>query len=196
LAGWPAVSLLVSVKLLFSMFDRAAQDHRTVRDDQRTVPDGPPADGTVPHGPSTSEIVRDCVPDDRHSSGTGNRWQIGATGPAGADPRSVAGTPGGSVTPPGAGRGGAAPDVGDVADLIPAARAARAALADAGRRLTRDGLADRMRGAGCGVSNARACLLAKILRAEDAVLTPDLRITPRAGITMLPVRTSLTVTTS
>jgi hypothetical protein len=38
LAGWPAISLLVSIKLLFSMFGHA-------KDDQWTVPDGPP--GTI-----------------------------------------------------------------------------------------------------------------------------------------------------
>jgi hypothetical protein len=92
LAGWPAVSLLVSVKLLFSMFDHAAQDHRT-------VPDGPPADGTVPDGPSTPGIVPDRGPDDTSSARTGNGRGTGATGPAGADTRSVAGTPGGTLTP-------------------------------------------------------------------------------------------------
>src|SRR5262249_42033881 len=54
LAGWPAISLLVSIKLLFSMFDHAAdvavtvrEDRPLVRDDQRTVPDGPLVPGTV-----------------------------------------------------------------------------------------------------------------------------------------------------
>jgi hypothetical protein len=61
--------------------------------------------------------------------------------------------------------------VRDVADLIPAARAARAALAASGRRLSRDALADRMRDDGHAVSNARACLLVKILKAEDTVTT-------------------------
>jgi hypothetical protein len=166
LAGWPAVSLLVSVKLLFSMFDRTAQDHRT-------VPDGPPADGTVPDGRSTPGIVPDGVPDETHSSGTGNGHGVGAAGPAGAGTRSVAGAPGDAPAAPGAGRGGTVTAVGDVADLIPAARAARGALTGAGRRLTRDALADRMRGAGHGVSNARACLLVRVLRAEDAVTTLD-----------------------
>jgi hypothetical protein len=58
--------------------------------------------------------------------------------------------------------------VPDVANLIPAARAARTALAAAGRRLSPDALADRMRD-GHGVSNARAGLLVKILKAEDTV---------------------------
>jgi hypothetical protein len=166
LAGWPAVSLLVSVKLLFSMFDHATQD-------QRTVPDGPPAHRTVPDGPSTPGIVPDGVLDNTCSSGTGRGREVGTTGPAGADRRSLRDAPGGALTARGGGRGGAATDVGDVAGLIPAARAARAALTDAGRRLTRDALADRMRGAGHGVSNARACLLVRVLRAEEAVTALD-----------------------
>jgi hypothetical protein len=56
-----------------------------------------------------------------------------------------------------------------VAHLIPAARAARAALADDGRRLSRDALADAMRDDGHSVSNERASLLVKILKAEQDV---------------------------
>jgi len=38
LAGWPALSMLVSVKLLSAMFDHEKDDQRTiVRDDQRTA---------------------------------------------------------------------------------------------------------------------------------------------------------------
>jgi hypothetical protein len=58
-----------------------------------------------------------------------------------------------------------------VANLIPAARAARTALAADGRSLSRDALADRMRDDGHGVSNARASLLVKILRAEEGLAT-------------------------
>jgi hypothetical protein len=36
LAGWPAISLLVSIKLLFSMFDHDKEDRPVVQDDQRT----------------------------------------------------------------------------------------------------------------------------------------------------------------
>jgi hypothetical protein len=46
-------------------------------------------------------------------------------------------------------------DIRTVAHLIPAARAARAALANDGRSLSRDALADAMRDDGRGVSNAR-----------------------------------------
>jgi hypothetical protein len=67
-----------------------------------------------------------------------------------------------------------------VASLIPAARAARAALANSGRSLSRDALAEAMRDGGHGVSNARASLLLKILKAElDA--TPFAAPSNRAG---------------
>jgi hypothetical protein len=60
-------------------------------------------------------------------------------------------------------------DLSDVAHLIPAARAARAALSASGRTLSRDRLADRMREDGRGVSNARASLLLRVLKAEQHV---------------------------
>jgi hypothetical protein len=44
-------------------------------------------------------------------------------------------------------------------------------LATDGRSLSRDALADRMREDGYGVSNARACLLVRILRAEETAVT-------------------------
>ena len=163
LAGWPAISLLVSIKLLFSMFDGDNKDQRTVRDDQRTVPDGTAVPGTVPG----------TGPADTRPSGTSggpgtdnDRPSATGTGPATGAP----GTPGGAAPVRGAAvRGGAALDIRDVSDLIPAARAARAALAATGRRLSRDALADRMREDGYGVSNARAGLLVKILKAEEHV---------------------------
>jgi hypothetical protein len=70
--------------------------------------------------------------------------------------------------------------VRDVARLIPAARAARDALAASGHTLSRDRLADRMRDDGHGVSNARASLLLRIPRAEENV-TP---IEPAASSTV------------
>jgi ribosomal protein L12E/L44/L45/RPP1/RPP2 len=60
-----------------------------------------------------------------------------------------------------------------VAHLIPAARAARAALAETGLSLSRDHLADVMRDAGYGVSNERASLLLKVLKAEQDMTTID-----------------------
>lgn len=62
-------------------------------------------------------------------------------------------------------------DARTVAHLLPAARAAGAALAATGRSLSRDRLAEAMRDDGHGVSNERASLLLKILKAEQDVAT-------------------------
>jgi hypothetical protein len=78
LAGWPAVSMLVSIKLLFSMIDHTKVDQRsTARDDQRTSP-------TVPDVPGT---VRQTGRDEAAPSGTvparrTNALAPSATGPA------------------------------------------------------------------------------------------------------------------
>jgi len=149
LAGWPALSMLVSVKLLFAMFDHENVDQRT------TVPDDQRTSGTVP-----AERTNTLAPS--------------ATGPADrpADP-----TPGQLATPGnaapartgGAGNRAAPLDVRTVAHLIPGARAARTTLASDGRSLSRDNLADAMRDDGHGLSNERASLLLKILKAEQDV---------------------------
>jgi hypothetical protein len=155
LAGWPAVALLVSIKLLFSMFDHGAEDQRPVRDDHRTVPDGPPVRGTVPGTALASGVPSGTVP------------AAGTDGPA----PSATGADGQPAVPADAGPvGGAVPiDNGAVADLLPAARAAQATLAAGGRALSREALADRMRDDGHAVSNARASLLLNILRTEENV---------------------------
>jgi hypothetical protein len=139
LAGWPAVSLLVSIKLLSSMFDHT-DGPATVPDDHRTVP--------TEAGPSPP------------AGETGTAESIPETSGANS-------TPSGAVPP--AGRSGAVADSRDVAHLIPAARAARDALTANGHTLSRDRLADRMREDGYGVSNARAGLLVQILKAETHV---------------------------
>ena len=167
LAGWPALSMLVSVKLLFAMFDHEDVDQRTaVSDDERTS-------GAVPD-------VRRTGQDDAASSGTVHAEGTStpassATGPAGRPS---------DLTPGPASNGGdadstripdrAAPlDIRTVAHLIPAARAARATLAAKDRSLSRDNLADEMRDDGQGVSNERASLLLKVLMAEQRVTTID-----------------------
>ena len=162
LAGWPAISLLVSIKLLFSMFDHAKEDQRTGRDDQRTVPDGPPVPGTD----------RRTVPAQAGPSRTTTGPGTITPGPAGPDAARAPGSPDGQARPGASGRGGAPVDLREVAHLIPAARAARAVLANNGRRLSPDALADAMRD-GYAVSNARASLLLRILKAEENVTTLD-----------------------
>jgi hypothetical protein len=118
----------------------------------------------VPDVPDVPEIVRASGRDDAAPSAT-----VPADRPA--DPAASAppapapggpGHPGGLVAPA---------DVRTVAHLIPAARAARATLAETGLSMSRDHLADVMRDAGHGVSNGRASLLLKILKAEQDMTT-------------------------
>jgi hypothetical protein len=172
LAGWPAVSMLVSVKLLFSMVDHTEVDQRTtVRDDQRTsriVPDVP---GTVHRTGRDEPAPSRAVPGGRTNSSSPS-----ATGTADRTAEPTTGISAGPCTStqpaPGAPGDRPAPiDIRTVADLIPAARAARAALDLDGRSLSRDNLADAMREDGNGVSNARASLLLKILKAEKDMTT-------------------------
>nr|WP_221375104.1 DUF2637 domain-containing protein [Actinoplanes polyasparticus] len=163
LAGWPALSMLVSVKLLFSMFDHEGVDQRTtVRDDQRTSP-------TVPDVPGT---VQQAGRDDLAPSGTvpaGRTSEPAPSAPGTAERTSepAPGRPGDTGTDNHA----AAPlDIRPVSHLISAARAARVTLASDGRSLSRDNLADAMRDDGHGISNARASLLLKVLKAEQDVI--------------------------
>ena len=163
LAGWPALSMLVSVKLLFAMFDHEMKDDQrtVVRDDQRAVPDDQQSVGTVPDVP---EIVRRGGRDDAAPSATvPTERPVGPAADTATPP-----APGGAEHP----GGPAAPvDVRIVAHLIAAARAARVTLAETGLSLSRDHLADVMRDEGHGVSNERASLLLKILKAEQDVST-------------------------
>jgi hypothetical protein len=171
LAGWPAVSMLVSVKLLFSMIDHSKDDQRTaVRDDQRTSPTVPDVPGTVHRtgrdGRAPSGTVPGQGPGRADSSATGpaNRPAAGTT-----DAPVAPGNPGQPATGRTGGQAAAPADIRTVAHLVPAARAARAALARDGRSLSRDNLADAMRDDGTGVSNERASLLLKVLKAEQDV---------------------------
>ncbi|HEY2673423.1 MAG TPA: DUF2637 domain-containing protein, partial [Rugosimonospora sp.] len=119
LAGWPAISLLVSIKMLFSLFDHDEEDRpmvpsrpsvpgtvpETVRADQRTVPDSPAVRGTV----------RGAVHDGSVSSGTAG---LGV-----ALGRSL----GGPETPAGTRRESVRLDARDVVALLPLARQAHTA---------------------------------------------------------------------
>jgi hypothetical protein len=156
LAGWPALSMLVSVKLLFSMIDHTEVDQRTAEDDLRPSADRPSVLGSVPgtrpDGEASSRTMMDGRRGNPGPSATGrtNRTDDAA-------PRRAA-EPGHQATPV---------DIRTVTHLVPAARAARAALAESGRSLSRDALADAMRDDGHAVSNARASLLLKTLKAEQ-----------------------------
>ncbi|MFY1673165.1 DUF2637 domain-containing protein [Plantactinospora sp. WMMB334] len=153
LAGWPALSMLVSVKLLFSMIDHGDLDQRTIRDDQRPADDRSSISGTAPDDGASSGLAAD--------GRTGNSGPVGIRGTdhnGGPPPRRSTDRLDSTVTV----------EVRSVAHLIPAARAARAALTKSGRSLSRDALADVMRDDGHGVSNARASLLLKVLKAEES----------------------------
>jgi hypothetical protein len=173
LAGWPALSMLVSVKLLSAMFDHDTDDQRTiVRDDQRTAGTIPDVPGTVPATGRDDAAPSATVP--------GKRTTIPAPSAPGAGDRPAGHTAGeradvGKLAMSGPGDPGnraAEPlDIHTMAHLIPAGRAACATLASGGRSLSRDNLAGAIRDAGHGVSNERASRLLKILKAEQDVPT-------------------------
>jgi hypothetical protein len=177
LAGWPALSMLAAVKLFFAMFDHEEGDQRpSVRDDQRTSTIVPETSPTVPDvpgtvhrtgraGPAPSGTVPTDRTDELASSGTDRPAKAtvdtsAVPGDAGQPATGHASNPGDRAAPV---------DIRAVAHLIPAARAARATLANGGRSLSRDALADAIRDDGHGVSNARASLLLRILRAEEGL---------------------------
>lgn len=169
LAGWPALSMLVSVKLLFAMFDHGGVDQRTgVADDQRTSGTAMNVPGDVPQSGRDDVALSGTVPAERTEI-----LAPSVTGPAGrsAVPASLHDA---SPARDGEPDERAVPiDVDVVARLIPAARAARSLLVSDGRSLSRDNLADAMRDDGHGVSNERASLLLKILKTEHDVTTID-----------------------
>ncbi|GLZ00671.1 DUF2637 domain-containing protein [Actinoplanes sp. NBRC 103695] len=124
------------------------------------------------------EIVASLYPVAQRRAGRHTGW-IGRATPLRPRPARLIGraSPAGAAGPPGPTShrrpGSSTVEVRSMAQLIPAARAARAALANAGRSLSRDNLADAMRDDGHGVSNARASLLLKILKAERDVISID-----------------------
>ncbi|MFV2084987.1 DUF2637 domain-containing protein [Micromonospora sp. LOL_021] len=155
LAGWPALSMLIAVKLLFGMIDHSEADQQTVRDDQRPSVDRPLNSGTVPQtgpdsgppsGPTLDRQTSPCgVPT---TGGTSRATELTSERSAG---------PAFKPTPV---------DTRTVAHLLPAARTAHETLTATGRSLSRDRLADTMRNNGHGVSNERASLLLRILKTE------------------------------
>jgi hypothetical protein len=173
LAGWPALSLLVTLKLLFSMLEHTAPA-RPAPCGPAVVPDGPVI---VPDGPDGPDDHR-TVPSSSAVSGTapganaaGVRVvpsQRPMVGGAGQDAALGLGRPVGDAgAGPMQGNRARPVDAGAVTGLLPSARRARDVLACNGRALSRDALADAMRRDGQALSNARASLLLKILRAED-----------------------------
>jgi hypothetical protein len=156
LAEWPVLSMLVSVKLMFSMIDHTEVDQRTAEDDQRPSADRPSVPGPVPG----------TGPDGGVSSRTTMDGRTGNPGPSmtGGTNHTDDAIPGRTADPS---HQATRVDIRTVTHLVPAARAARAALAESGRSLSRDALADAMRDDGHGVSNARTSLVLKTLKAEQ-----------------------------
>jgi Protein of unknown function (DUF2637) len=119
IAGWPAIALLIAVKLLSGLLDRR---------------------------PTTS--VSRPITESRREDKGGSPATASETYP-GLDP--------------------------DIIRLLPAAREARDGLSRDGRRLTRDGLAERLRQDGHPVRNSRLTLLLKALRSETATRSPTMQ---------------------
>ncbi|GAA1889907.1 DUF2637 domain-containing protein [Asanoa iriomotensis] len=179
LAGWPALSMLVSVKLLFGLIDHNAVGHQADgRDDQRTSATVPDVPGTVRQTGRDDTAPSGTVPsagtDAPTPSATGPTGRTAAESDTAADGTGQTAARGNDTTD----RTAPPQDIRSVAHLIPAARAARAALAADGRSLSRDNLADAMRDDGHGLSNGRASLLLKVLKAEQDVTTIS-RVTVR-----------------
>jgi len=188
IAGWPALALLISVKLLSGILE-----HRP--DAVPHLPADPDLDGcngearalheqTVPVPPMRADMAGNAHP---RESGRPRARDSAASRPVPANTasqqpssprRTVAATaaePGwlGAAHPFRAGTpAGTLPDLdADIAALLPAARAARDELRTEGYPLTRDTLASRLRQAGHPVRNARLTPLLQALRGEPASLS-------------------------
>jgi hypothetical protein len=144
IAGWPAVALLIAVKLLSGILSEhpaaLAVDRSDAADDQDTGDRPWPAAVPIPG------IARPSAAEVRPSS---------PGGPAVRIRNPAVGVPSGAPL---------------ITDLMPAARAARTSLHRDGHRLTRDTLAARLREDGYPVRNSRLTPLLQALRSES--LTP------------------------
>lgn len=155
IAGWPAVALLIAVKLLSGILGQ----HATARPD--TVPSRLASDQNT-SDPSSAAAVP--MPSRRSSI---PRSQTTGVLPG---PRGSTGTHG---TRPTAGTESVViPDLAAIADLLPAARAARDELHHGGQRLTRDALGARLRDNGHSVRNSYLTQLLQALRTETITPSP------------------------
>jgi len=147
IAGWPALALLIAVKLLSGMLGRGA-------------------------GPCPAAVL-DVTPSRAPGNGTSNGDGAAPrqAAPVRSGSASISTRPVGWRTPdpsPTA-EPGTVPDLAPgVAALLPAARAARDGLHRDGRPLTRDALAARLRQAGYPVRNSCLTPLLHALRSEPA----------------------------
>jgi hypothetical protein len=158
IAGWPAAALLCAIKLLTGMLNRPTASPCRPIDDQdgsqevsrpavlTTDPPGAVGPAARPASARTPPIASATA--DRHQELAQPRTPSAEQQPAT------------SLTPV-------------IAELLPAARAARDALHRDGRRLTRDALAARMRRNGFPVRNARLTPVLEALRNEAPTRSPS-----------------------
>ena len=168
IAGWPAIALLIAVKLLSGMLE--------YRDGDRPAT----AFGTVPALAVPAQDGNDTLTGDE-----GNSWPdpdpaVPTPGPDTARPF-VPSRPTATSSPAPAARIAARsaprtrtgtrtvpPAATDITALLPAARAAREDLTKDGHPVTRDAIAARLRQAGHPVRNARLTPLMQALRHDAA----------------------------
>lgn len=151
IAGWPALALLISVKLLSSIFEHRepAEDPAAVRAEPPALP-GHDDDGSHPQATSRPPAA---VPARKPATARAPARQATRAEPCAL--LTPAQPPAASRLDPGA------------AVLLSAARAARDELERDGLPLTRDALAARMRQRGHPIRNARLTPLLQLLRAEE-----------------------------
>jgi hypothetical protein len=154
IAGWPAIALLIAVKLLSGILEH--------RPGPVPVPARPSAG---PHQNSPADLARPLVPVPSAAGALGPRAPRRTSPPA--RPAST-GTDG---NVPAAPRPQAAPGAG-IAALLPAARVVRDGLHRDGCPLTRDALAAGLRAGGHTVRNERLTPLLAALRGEQSSQPP------------------------
>ncbi len=143
IAGWPALALLIAVKLLTGMLnhsDTAPSRPHSSKDDHDELSRRLAANSGHPN------------PAALHRSAKSSSNQQTAQQHASRPPAAAASA---AVPAPG------------IADLLPAARAARDDLHSAGELLTRDALAARLRQTGHPIRNSRLTELLHELRSEE-----------------------------
>jgi len=165
IAGWPAIALLIAVKLLSGMLEHRDGDRpATVSGTIPAVPaqngddddTGDGDDGTGRPDPAPAAPVAAPWPDPvrpaRLTAAATSRPATAARTGTRPAPRTGTGTPTGT----------------DITALLPAARAARDDLTRDGLPATRDAIATRLRQAGHPVRNARLTPLMQALRHDTA----------------------------
>ncbi|WP_018801660.1 DUF2637 domain-containing protein [Salinispora arenicola] len=160
-AGWPALTLLVAVKLLFGLLEHPTSG--------RTTPafagPVPATGGDGPHAVRPVPVVTDEQPRTEHHPGTVPDRMTDDADRADPHPTDTDAQEHDYQPAP-------VSTTADVSALVPAARTAQQTLTDAGKPLTRQALARQMRADGHAVSNARASVLVKLLSAETGGQSP------------------------